>query len=99
MPFIFMSFQIYVRFLFMCCKVSTTKYTLATNGKLEVTLLYFILGFYCPEGTEKAVMCPENTVRNYSGGASAQDCLTCPTRHWCQAGIYAYYQLQNVAVL
>ncbi|XP_019743138.1 zonadhesin [Hippocampus comes] len=43
-------------------------------------------GFYCPEGTEKAVMCPENTVRNYSGGASAQDCLTCPTRHWCQAG-------------
>ncbi|XP_077422977.1 uncharacterized protein LOC144052618 isoform X3 [Vanacampus margaritifer] len=43
-------------------------------------------GFYCPEGTGKAVVCPENTIRSYSGGASAQDCLTCPPRHWCQAG-------------
>ncbi|XP_037124116.1 zonadhesin [Syngnathus acus] len=43
-------------------------------------------GFYCPEGAEKAVMCPENTFRSYSGGASAQDCLTCPAGHWCRPG-------------
>nr|XP_057935999.1 SCO-spondin isoform X4 [Doryrhamphus excisus] len=43
-------------------------------------------GFYCPEGTEKAILCPENTIRSYPGGASVQDCAACPPRHWCQPG-------------
>ncbi|XP_030007196.1 uncharacterized protein LOC115431086 [Sphaeramia orbicularis] len=43
-------------------------------------------GFYCPEGTEKAELCPENTVRTSPGGASIQDCLPCPPRYWCKTG-------------
>ncbi|XP_077467725.1 uncharacterized protein LOC144083617 [Stigmatopora argus] len=44
-------------------------------------------GFYCPEGTEKAVVCPGNTFRSNPGGARAQDCSPCPTGHWCQPGV------------
>ncbi|KAF3692794.1 Sushi, von Willebrand factor type A, EGF and pentraxin domain-containing protein 1 [Channa argus] len=43
-------------------------------------------GFYCPEGTEEAQLCPANTVRIFSGGASVQDCLPCPPQYWCKPG-------------
>ncbi|KAK2847209.1 hypothetical protein Q5P01_010208 [Channa striata] len=43
-------------------------------------------GFYCPEGTEEAQLCPANTVRSFSGGASVHDCLPCPPQYWCKAG-------------
>uniref|UniRef100_A0A3Q3IVN5 Uncharacterized protein n=1 Tax=Monopterus albus TaxID=43700 RepID=A0A3Q3IVN5_MONAL len=40
--------------------------------------------FYCLEGTEKARLCPANTVRSSPGGASLQDCLPCPPQYWCK---------------
>ncbi|XP_068592031.1 uncharacterized protein [Cebidichthys violaceus] len=43
-------------------------------------------GFYCPEGTEEAELCPANTVRSSPGGASLRDCLLCPPQHWCKPG-------------
>ncbi|XP_034024625.1 multiple epidermal growth factor-like domains protein 6 [Thalassophryne amazonica] len=43
-------------------------------------------GFYCTKGTEKAELCPANTIRNSPGGASIDDCLPCPPQHWCKAG-------------
>nr|XP_054598666.1 uncharacterized protein si:ch211-286b4.4 [Nothobranchius furzeri] len=43
-------------------------------------------GFYCPEGTERAQMCPANTVRSSPGGVSLQDCSPCPPQYWCKPG-------------
>ncbi|XP_069546468.1 uncharacterized protein [Brachyistius frenatus] len=43
-------------------------------------------GFYCPEGTQRAQLCPANTIRIFPGGASLQDCLPCPPQYWCKPG-------------
>ncbi|XP_029373686.1 uncharacterized protein LOC115053250 isoform X2 [Echeneis naucrates] len=43
-------------------------------------------GFYCPEGTEVALLCPANTIRSSPGGTGRQDCLPCPPQHWCKPG-------------
>ncbi|KAA8594284.1 hypothetical protein FQN60_005118, partial [Etheostoma spectabile] len=43
-------------------------------------------GFYCPEGTGEALMCPVNTVRSSPGGSSLQNCLPCPPQYWCKPG-------------
>ncbi|XP_026169217.1 uncharacterized protein LOC113134191 [Mastacembelus armatus] len=43
-------------------------------------------GFFCPEGTEEAWLCPANTFRSSPGGASPQDCLPCPSKYWCKPG-------------
>ncbi|XP_070826889.1 multiple epidermal growth factor-like domains protein 11 isoform X1 [Chaetodon trifascialis] len=43
-------------------------------------------GFFCPEGTGVAELCPANTFRSSPGGASLQDCLPCPPQHWCKPG-------------
>lgn len=50
------------------------------------TYTFSILGYYCPEGTKEAVLCPVNTARSSPGGANLQDCLPCPTHHWCKPG-------------
>lgn len=49
-------------------------------------IAYFILGFYCPEGTQEALLCPANTVRRFPGGVSLQDCSPCPPQYWCKSG-------------
>ncbi|KAM6987470.1 uncharacterized protein LKV04_010315 [Tautogolabrus adspersus] len=43
-------------------------------------------GFFCPEGMVEAQSCPVNTIRTSPGGASLQDCLSCPPQHWCKPG-------------
>ncbi|KAL0973027.1 hypothetical protein UPYG_G00197910 [Umbra pygmaea] len=43
-------------------------------------------GFYCPEGTEKAEVCPNNTIRVSPGAAALNDCLPCPPKRWCKQG-------------
>ncbi|KAM9734328.1 uncharacterized protein ACNS7B_016072 [Menidia menidia] len=43
-------------------------------------------GFYCPEGTELAQLCPANTIRSSPGAVSQMDCLPCPPQYWCKAG-------------
>ncbi|MED6232417.1 hypothetical protein ATANTOWER_029578, partial [Ataeniobius toweri] len=43
-------------------------------------------GFYCPEGTEQAQLCPANTVRSSAGAVSVKDCLPCPPQYWCKPG-------------
>nr|XP_020509773.2 uncharacterized protein LOC109999162 [Labrus bergylta] len=43
-------------------------------------------GFFCPEGMMEAQSCPVNTIRTSPGGASLQDCLSCPPQHWCKPG-------------
>ncbi|KAK1786529.1 hypothetical protein P4O66_017651 [Electrophorus voltai] len=42
--------------------------------------------FYCPEGSERPQACPANTLKETVGGRSINDCLPCPSRHWCKEG-------------
>lgn len=41
-------------------------------------------GHYCPQGSKTAVRCPKGTVRGYTGGASRDDCFSCPAGHFCE---------------
>ncbi|KAF6736840.1 hypothetical protein FQA47_014055 [Oryzias melastigma] len=43
-------------------------------------------GFFCPEGTQHAQMCPANTIRSSPGGVSLLDCSPCPPQYWCKPG-------------
>ena len=40
-------------------------------------------GFYCEEGTTNGTMCPEGTLRPYSGAKARNDCLPCTGGKYC----------------
>lgn len=41
------------------------------------------IGYYCPEGTEEPVPCPEGTVGTSSGGRNSTICGPCPKGFYC----------------
>lgn len=65
---------------------STDKTKNTRNQMCHHVTLFVLVGFYCPEGTEKPHACPGNTLREAPGGSSIHDCLPCPPRRWCKEG-------------
>ena len=45
------------------------------------------MGYFCPNGTKAPLPCPDNTMKNYTGGTGyASDCLSCPAGRYCVNG-------------
>lgn len=43
-------------------------------------------GFYCPEGSEAPIPCPDDTIGSAPGARQRENCLPCPPGRWCKAG-------------
>ena len=45
------------------------------------------MGYYCPNGTLVPIPCPDNTMKNYTGGyGEPSDCTPCPAGRFCLNG-------------
>ncbi|OAF64381.1 hypothetical protein A3Q56_07913, partial [Intoshia linei] len=69
-----------------CKPCNAGKYCAAATMDQNCATCSCPLGYYCTEGTQSPVKCPDGTYTSQTGAATLEHCLKCPEGHYCISG-------------